>query len=538
MKLITAVSIVFLLIFLVLSPSRPVSALSNNLLIYQVQTGVSGGLSQELIVLINSSSEDLQITNYCLFYSSYSDLTVKNLPCVDSTDTNTELWLEAGGLLTFATGEFVFANPGFVPDFSLESSLASAGGHVWIEDAAGSTVDKLGWGSATNPEGDAASLPLAGQLLSRNLVELPVDTDDNKLDFSSQGLLEVIVSGVYEKDAIIDFCRNIDGIQNEAPIGYMQDELGGCYKDVCPNLDELQITVPDGYEKVLGITDCTKIILENSALLITEIKPNAPSSDTGQEFIELYNPNSFDVNLKGYKIQVGPNYTKQFEFSDGIIKAGKFRVFSDTITGIVLPNSTGVSLRLITPAGETVSQTAVYANAGDDVSWALVNDQWIYTNQQTPETLNQPYLEPTVDEVINETTVYAPCTAGKYRSPETNRCRSIETATSVLTACKADEFRNPETNRCKKIAAVSTLADCPVGQERNPETNRCRKVSVLAASTNDIPIVEDIKVAQSEGQINWFMIITVLLGTFSYIAYEWRSELAHSYGRMRTKLVQ
>src|SRR5690606_33475446 len=102
--------------------------------------------------------------------------------------------------------------------------------------------------------------------------------------------------------------------------------------------------------------------------------------------------------------------------------------FSDSETRITLPNSNGIALRLIAPAGNTVSETAVYENSGDDVSWALVDDVWIFTNQITLGAANKPYLQSAVDEVESVTTIYAPCPAGKYRNPETNRCRSIETA--------------------------------------------------------------------------------------------------------------
>lgn len=49
--------------------------------------------------------------------------------------------------------------------------------------------------------------------------------------------------------------------------------------------------------------------------------------------------------------------------------------------------------------------------------------------------------------------------------------------------CGEGRYRNPETNRCKKIEteAESTLKPCAEGYERNLETNRCRKVRENAA---------------------------------------------------------
>jgi hypothetical protein len=359
-------------------------------------------------------------------------------------------------------------------------------------------------------------------------------------------------------------CPNIDGLQDVVPTEYTKDSVGNCYLDFCPNIAELQIEAPIGYEKQLGSEVCTEIALENAVLLITELLANAPSTDTGLEFIEIYNPNNRAIELGGYSLQVGPNYTKQFTITSGKINANEYMVFSDSDSGIVLPNTTGVSLRIVAPAGNIVFETSTYNNAGDSVSWALVEDQWIYTNRPTPKGANLPFLEAALDEEIGVTTLLAPCPIGKFRNPETNRCKAFETALSELQPCDEDEFRNPETNRCRSgvattsslvpcrpdqernpetnrcrnITTASSLAPCPEGQERNPETNRCRKTSVLGVSTDDIPTITDVAVASTSGSLNWPVIVVALLATFGYIFYEWRSELGHIYSRTRTKLVQ
>jgi hypothetical protein len=329
-------------------------------------------------------------------------------------------------------------------------------------------------------------------------------------------------------------CINLAGAQEVFPEGMLSNEDDECFIDFCPNIDELQVETPLGYEKKLGETECTKIPLEDRVIYITELLPNAPSVDTGQEFIELYNPNSETISLAGYKIQVGPSFLKEYRFIAGDIDPNNYIAVSDTQTGIVLSNSTGVQLRLISPAGNTVSESGVYSNADDDVSWALVEDQWIFTNQITRESANKPNLITVVSEVEGITSVYAPCPAGKFRNPETNRCKTIETAVSLLTPCDENEFRNPETNRCKKISSsTSSLVPCKEGQERNPETNRCRNVSVLGTNSGDLPTISEVVVENTEGQISWGIICATILATVGYMLYEWRTELQHRFARFK-----
>lgn len=552
---------IFTALLLISSPS--VNALSENVVILQVQTASSTSASEEIIVLYNTSDDPVNITDWCVNYGSSTDITKKKLACVGSGDPLTAIYIEAKGMMSFSSGEFVIANPGFVPDYTFTAGLAATGGHVWLADSTDLEIDRLGWGTAVSPEGLPASAHSSGKTISRNYLDEVVDTDDNKVDFSSIALVNPISSDLYEEAIVVDVCPNIDELQIEIPVGYLQDVEGNCQLDFCPNLDNLQVALPVGYEKNLESGECTLIPLEDAVLFITELLPNAPSIDTGNEFIEIYNPNLETIELKGYVLQIGPSFTKEYFFTSGSITSMQYIVVSDTSSGLVLPNATGVQLRLIAPNGTLVSESNTYSNAGDDVSWALVEDQWIYTNQITPELPNKPYLEPAINEVAGITTVYAPCPEGKFRNPETNRCKTIETAVSVLSPCDEDEYRNPETNRCRKITAStsslvpckvgqernpetnrcrsitsSTLVPCSAGQERNPETNRCRKVSVLGASADEIATITDVAVENTAGQINWAIISVALFLTFGYMIYEWRSELSHLYSRMMTKQVQ
>lgn len=528
-----------LCLILFLIPISSAQAISEDIILMQVQTGGNGTgtASQEFILLYNSSDNDINITDWCLEYSSSSNgTTFSKLGCVEPTDDGIELWLSADGFTHFATDEFVIENAGFVPDFTFSSGMADSGGHVSIIDDAEIEVDRLGWGGAVEPEGLAADAHIDGELLSRNFLAEELDTDVNMIDFSSQEILSPIVSGLFEQATVVDACTNIPEIQIGIPEGYLLDDDGLCVVDVCQNILGLQVSIPDGYEILPGETGCSTIPLEDSTLYITELLPNSPSFDSGNEFIEIFNPNDISIDLTGYVIELGDSFTKSFTFSSGSIQPGQYITVSDSVSGLVLPNTTGVVVRLLAPAGNVVSMSSAYSSADDDVSWALVSDQWIYTNQITPEEQNKPYLIPAVDEVLGVTSILAPCSAGKFRNPETNRCKSLTTAVTQLVPCSSDQFRNPATNRCNNLStsSSSSLVPCKEGQERNVDTNRCRNVSVAATTTDgELATVTDISTVSTAGQVNWSVIFLALSGTLGYMVYEWRVELEHRFARFK-----
>lgn len=141
------------------------------------------------------------------------------------------------------------------------------------------------------------------------------------------------------------------------------------------------------------------------------------------------------------------------------------------------------------------------------------------------------YLSPdtgrcrTIEEAVN---ALAACAEGQERNPATNRCRAKVTATSVsLTSCGEGQERNPATNRCRSIAsAVAELIPCDEGYERNPATNRCRKVAGVStvAATNPSQLVESAK-GTTWSLWTWSLVAVAAAGAVGYGIYEWRHEL-------------
>lgn len=493
----------------VLVLSSNASAISPNVVIAQIQTGGATAATQEFISMYNNSSAAVDVTNWCLVYSSSSDATQTTIGCLGSIDT--EVDMSAHSYITAATSKYVVANPGFTPTITVSSGLASAGGHIKLLDANKNEVDRLGYGTATNPETTAAVAPGPGRTLERLDPNFPIlkETDNNAADFA------------------VDICQNIEGVQ---------------------------AIIPPGYENADGL-GCTLIpALEDATLLITELLPNAVSTDTGNEFIEVYNPNARAVNLKNYRLELGPSFTKSFVLPDQLLASGGYASFSDTQTGIVLPN-TSATLRLIAPAGNIVDMTATYDAPTDNMAWAIIGETWQYTNQPTPGAANLVSIEPGVGGGTDSPDELEPCPAGKFRNPDTNRCKNIEDGEGSLTPCAADQVRNPETNRCRSVLTTgSNLTPCQPGQERNPETNRCRATASTASATlkpcaanqernpetnrcrnkaSSVAAgkVKDIAAEQIGGSHNgWLLTGGVVAAAAGYGVWEWRSEVA-AFGR-------
>ena len=526
--------------------SSPAYASASGPVIKRFQAGgaASGTSQQEYIEIYNDSLQDVDITNWCLYYNDLSQVS-----CFSPPDAGTKLFLSAKSFVLVVSPQLLATNPTMTYDFTYKSgfttNIPGTNGTLSLVDSLTSlVVDRLGWG---NGVGEGVSM--SGNLPGGQIFERIQDTGNNSIDFtvkSSPALLQS--GGVYEQAVPIDVCPNTLAIDSVVPVGYMQDADGNCYEDVCDNITGLQKVVSSGYYRS-GI-DCHIVQLK-----INEVLPNASGSDTGKEFIEIYNPTNYAVSLGGYQLQLGPSYSKNYPLPSVSLDSGEYVALLDSQTGITLPNSSA-SIKLLTPDGQTVDETDVYQDPGDDQAWAVFGGVWQYTNQPTSGFLNK---EPVASGYGSGTTSLKSCPAGKYRNLETNRCRNINSGTSNLKPCRADQIRNPATNRCRSIfSASSGLKPCKVGQTRNPETNRCRKTTsgsgLKACAVNQVRNPEtnrcrkktsseiaasEIKDIESKIQADhggWLLAGTAGVGLAGYGVAEWRQEITLGLRRIRALL--
>lgn len=485
--------------------STQVIAISQSLFISEIKLGgIVAGQPTEYVELFNDTNSAIDISNYQLEYAKSTSSLLDSQCLADawgSLDTSSNVKTYSLSGLIQPRGRLVFEaslNDNVQASIRL-SSLSSA-------DNSLSVIDIVGFGDASIcKEGEPATMPLNGKSIKRifNTDGHPIDTDNNKNDFAAPE------SPLPENDILPE--------TNEPTP-----------PPVCDNSVELSefLSDPDGLEA------------------------------DGGEFVELYNPTESEASLFGCELKSSKSSSDLITFteSDKIPAGGYFVInLADKLT-----NSSG-SITFLSSNREDVVN---YSSIHEGEVFAFLNNQWQITDKATPGTANQLLLL-SEEELLadgNDTDQLAACPVGKYRNPDTNRCRNIEADSSELSPCDIGESRNPETNRCRKITLASaTLAACDEGEERNlatnrcrkiasssddlkacdqgyernPETNRCRKIVAATGVANSLAAAKD---SSGPSKIDMRIIFVVLLLSIGYGIYEYKTDIKTLFERIVSKI--
>lgn len=485
-------------------------AVSTSVLITQIQAGGVGAATQEFVVLYNNSDNKVNISGWCL-----SNKANVLFACFGPAGIGKETYIPARKHVVIASNTLSYLQPTgavgltYTPASQSSGSMTGSSDTITLVDNLGTVVDRYSW-----------SVPIAaGMQFERHGSGVPiiyVDTDTGA-DWS------VTVPGVLPLDesevdtTVVDVCPNIDGVQIDVPAGNILDRTGNCVKK------------------------------QIAQLAITEILPNAMGSDVGQEFVELFNPNDFTVELKDYMLYVGPNFEDRYSFPNGAtIQPKGYMGYTNAVIPFTLLNTSSRVALAPSDDDQVINEVTAYVDPPDGQSWALINNEWQYTKQPTPGSANMVTSDSTPDSVVfsglqpcaanqyrspdtNRCRLLTvmpgsvtPCKNGQYRSEETNRCRNIATDAKVTTPCNEGEERNLETNRCRKIVVASTPAPCREGQERNPDTNRCRTITKMPSAEYGVLGAE----TKNSGNLYvWAAIGGVLLLALGYAIWEWHDEI-------------
>lgn len=437
--------ILALFFFVPVSPVAAAETEDRGVVIYRLQVGGlgSGTTEHEYIELFNNASQDIDVTNWCILFNNDVDDPVA---CFLPPDSSTKLYIKAQTsalVMSPVLQDWLrLTDITFASDllFVRLSNIPSTKGSIKVIDAEGEVIDTLGWGSEENvveSEGSAAPSPSAGsgKILQRAAVSEGVlqDTQNNATDFELVDMpLLLVGGGVYEVTQ-----HNMPTEEPPTDIQNSEDP------------------------KIHNDAPC-----DTTAIFINEIVANPAGSDAdGGEFVELVNEGTEPVSLTGCTLKT--DKLDELILPDISIEPGAFYT-------VVLNNdllNDGGAVTFITADNEEVVE---YPKLDDDESWSIIEGVWQETTIKTPGAVNQPTPE---ENDLEETQSLGPCPEGKFRNPETNRCKNIVDTASTLLPCDPGETRNPQTNRCRKLTSItSTLKPCDDGEERNPETNRCRKI--------------------------------------------------------------
>jgi len=360
----------------------------NQVIITEVFPGnPSPNAGQEFIEIYNNTALDIDLSGWHVQYAS-------------ATKTD---WLSPTRTISLSgaikSGEYyLIASTGYLTDtadITYSSTLSQTGGHLRVIDDGGLLQDQIGWGNAVMPLGVAIPAPPSGSSISRLTNSLGFNlSEDNNTDYA------ISLSPTPSADNLIT--------------------LAAVEEDVASSSSPTPSTTPP-------------VTVEYADIQISELLPNpaAPQSDDKDEYVELYNPNSFDVDLSGYIIATGINSTYKYAVKNLVIPAGGYALFKSGDTNLSLSNTTGKA-QLMAPDGTLLDETGVYDKALPGAAWIFNAGNWVWTTTATPG-LDNIYTQLTFVKAATTTkkAAKAPSKTAKRKSPaaaKTKKKKSVKSA--------------------------------------------------------------------------------------------------------------
>lgn len=179
---------------------------------------------------------------------------------------------------------------------------------------------------------------------------------------------------------------NEDGIFDETNITIKvlpEDEVGGTAKK-----EQSEEIKNDPVEKAPADKLEEEVEKQTTypTLLLNEIFPNPAGRDNGQEWVEIYNPNEFLVNTKGYVLD---DYTDQ---GSAAMKLKEIEILPKSYYLIYDPsvnlNNSNEEIQLLDPNGALLDKI-FFIDGFEAQSYARVKNEWLWTTFPTPGFANE-----------------------------------------------------------------------------------------------------------------------------------------------------
>jgi hypothetical protein len=407
----------------------------NDVIFSEVLQGSASSATQEFIEIYNNTTADIDLTGWHLQYASATK--------TDWTSPSRNITL-SGSIK--ADDYYLLVSTGYLTDkanLSYSATLSQTGGHLRLLDKNGNLQDQIGWGSAAMPLGSAVAAPAAGSSLARltnadgyNLSE------DNSTDFAA----------TLSPTPLADNLITLPAAEDDSSGGTGTGSGTGSGASTPP------------------------VKIDYPLVQISELLPNpaSPQTDASDEFVELYNPNDYDVELSGYTITAGLRAAYKYAIKDLTIPAASYLVFTSVGTNLSLSNTAGKA-QLLAPDGSLMDETDPYSSAPSGQAWIISGGVWVWTTSPTPG----------VDNILSVPIVLA---------------ASTKKAVTKVAKPKASKVK-----AAKKIKPKSTKATKPLAAATPPATAKIHPVVLAGVGS------------------------TALL----YAMYEYRNDLANSVYRAR-----
>lgn len=347
-----------------------------NIIIVELQTGQEGEPGNDFIEFYNPNTHEVDVTGWRLQYRSAganpdaSWTTKRTFACTPSSPEDCKIVLAPRSRLVAATYDVL----GVEEQLISGGGFAATGGQLRLVLSGTQSVapnfqqDLLGYGNATVSLGLPAPAPSAGKSLKRKVSEdgYFVNTNNNADDFSVG--CDAPTPGEVAQP-VVQPTECADPPDDPQP-------------DPDPPAD------PPGQNP--GPTPPAHLTLE-----LTELLPDpvAPQLDSTDEFVEIYNPNDVEVNLKDYAVKTGSSFQNKVTLGDEAIAAHGYHLVTSGETSLSLVN-TGTAVQLVDPSGHILEEAPHYGQAKAGQSWMKDGSGWHWSTSPTPLAVNILSLPP------------------------------------------------------------------------------------------------------------------------------------------------
>ncbi len=140
-----------------------------------------------------------------------------------------------------------------------------------------------------------------------------------------------------------------------------------------------------------------------SSIKITEFMPNPIDSDSGNEWIELYNAGSDTISLNGLLLDDNEDGSSPFDLKNYTIATNSYIVIYSKDSELTL-NQSEDKVRLISN-NEIIDEVSYTEEAEEGFSYALIDDKWKWLETGSPgyeNTINEEYNQES-EEMDNDT---------------------------------------------------------------------------------------------------------------------------------------